>query len=411
MSASETSSGEKPKKKRSAKGKSASGSSSRKVPQDVATKKGRKVVYDSLDVFIYEKDHAQSEGPLNVETAKQYLGWAEETENVKFKNDYLFKDRDGNKVRCHNNVTNRPFDPNLAQQWMHEILAGHWKMNGETIIIDKLALIHNGQHRLIGLVWAEQERKKNPKKYPAWKGPVWMPSIFVVGVEYDDATINTIDTGKPRTMSDVIYRCPFFEDMVSRERKKAAKICEFSVKTLWWRTGAKDRSFSPRASHADSLQFIEQHPTILDCVKFVWEENGGAERKLERWISLGMASGLLYLMMTSATDEGEYNDNPTEESVDFANREKAEQFIVELASGSSLKVLTDYLQQQSEAWREVGPGIVRHVVFGSLIKAWNLYSKGKKLTTKGIQITVEEDDMGVYKVLEHPYCGGVDQAV
>ncbi len=382
-----------------------------KKPNDVQVKDARKIVYDVLDVFIYEKDHEQSEGPLTVALAKQYLGWTEETENIKFKNDYMFKDRNGNKIRCHNNVTNRPFDPKLAEDWMYEILRKKWRMNGETIIIDKKALIHNGQHRLVGLIWAEQERLKNTDKWKRyWKEPCYLVTVMVVGVEHDDQTINTIDTGKKRTMADVIYRSPFFEDLVSRDRKKAAKVCEFCVKTLWWRTGAKERSFTPKLPHSESLEFIENHKNILECVKFIWEENSGKERRIEKYISMGMASALLYMMGACKTDMKYHDEDATEQNVDWSTWDKAQEFFIQFAGGEEFKVLRDYLTQEAARWREVGPAIARNVAFGSIIKSWNLFVEDKKLTKKNIAVKVEEDKMGIFKVLETPSIGGVDLA-
>jgi hypothetical protein len=188
------------------------------------------VIYPELEVMIFRGDN-----PLKVAEAKKILGWQEESENVKFGNDFLLKDLQDKKIRCGRNRKNRPFQASLAKEWMSEVLKLHWKLNGETIIVDRLGELQSGQHRLIGLILAAQESILHPGKWRQyWKGQEpTMDTIIVVGVSEEDETINTIDCGKPRSLADVIYRSPFFSDLNASERSSCARVCSFAVKLIW----------------------------------------------------------------------------------------------------------------------------------------------------------------------------------
>ncbi|WP_230684294.1 hypothetical protein, partial [Streptococcus pneumoniae] len=78
--------------------------------------------------------------------------------------DFLFRDLEGNKIRLKNNNTNRPFRKSLAIRYANEMLRRKWSLNGETIIFDSKDMCQSGQHRLVGLILAEQMRKDDDQK-------------------------------------------------------------------------------------------------------------------------------------------------------------------------------------------------------------------------------------------------------
>ena len=383
-------------------------SSAAKKPRDVQTKEARKVVYNSFDVWVYkDNDPDISDGVMTVEIAKNLLGWQEESENIKFGNDYLFKDIDGNKIRCVNNLTNRPFDDGLARDWMFEILRGKWKLNGETMIIDKMAMIHDGQHRLVGLVWAEQTRLKNREDWTEyWRQECFVETVVVVGVEHDDDTINTINTGKSRTLSDVLYRTEHFKSYTVKERKKIAKACDFAIKLVYRRTGAADYShLNGKLPHSESLEFLDQHPSILDCVKFIWDENGGSEKRITKLISPGMASGLLYMMAAERTERETYTEYLTEDGADMSLMDKAQEYWVALSQGGDdVKGVLSAVEEVRSEYSDY-PKLQRDCIEAIVCKGWLKYSEDKKITkanvaAKVVEIVDDEDDPDSFSTLK-----------
>ena len=183
---------------------------------------GRAVKYPQVETVVCKGDDA-----VTVEFAKKLLGWQseedyinEETEGmdkeakakvkgVEFGKDYLLTDVEGSKVRCLNNLRNRPFSQSWALELAQSILNKQQKFNGESIIIGKTELVLSAQHRLIGLVLANQiwEGKGNLKKKEGdqsdhWKEkwptpPVW-EGVVVFGVDEDEETVHTL------TMSDLV---------------------------------------------------------------------------------------------------------------------------------------------------------------------------------------------------------------
>jgi hypothetical protein len=376
--------------------------------RDALLKSGRKVVYPEFDVYLYlTDDDKSSDGPITVDVAKDILGWAEESENVKFKNEYLFK-LEGKKIRCHNNITNRPFDLKLAQKWALEIIRGKWKLNGETIIIDKKAMIHDGQHRLVGLILAETMRQKNKEFWSdAWKTPCVLESVVIVGVDHDDDTINTINTGSPRTLSDVIYRTEFFDNLSQKDRKKVSRIADYALKGLWKKTGAGAYSLAPHMPHSESLDFISNHPYLLEAVKFIWEEEGG-DRRVTSLLPLGTASYMMYLMAAEATDGEAYREYFHEDVVDFKLKDKAEEFWTLLAGGeTAFSPVKKNLESVQKRFHEF-PRIVRLCCIGIVTKAWQVWSEGKKITARNCKVEPVENEMGIWQMDDQPCFGGID---
>lgn len=240
---------------------------------------------------------------LTLETIDQMLGWREETPEQPFGDDYLFV-FNGTKVRCLNNIRNRPIYWDRVLMLAQEHLHGKWKANGETLIIGRTALILNGQHTLIAAKVAEWERTKGPKA-EHWQrvhpDPITVEKLVAYGVEETDEVINTMDTCKPRSLSDVIYRSPYFKDLRSKDRVTVSKMLDHAITFLWDRTGAKMDAYAPRRTHAEALDFLARHPKLEDAVRHIWNEYRADWDVSTKRVGAGMASGLLYLMAASGT--------------------------------------------------------------------------------------------------------------
>ena len=342
---------------------------------------------------------------LTAKRAKQLMGWIEEKDKVNFGKDFLLVDRQGKKVRCLNNVNNRPIYKSVYLTLMQEILRGRWQLNMENRIIGITGLILNGQHTFIGLILAVQEWEENPDKYPFWKTEPTIDTSIGYGIPEADNIINTMDTCKPRSLADVIYRSAFFSNLNNQQRKAAARATDYAVRLLWHRTDAGIDAFGLRRTHAESLDFIERHPKILECVSHILEEEG-KEKQISRYLSPGYSSALLYLMGCSNSDPTEYTEaeNPSESLLDWKHWEKACDFWVLLAQKADevSAVATELANIIDE---DGGTNLERQAL---VAKAWNLYVEGKPVTVKRIAINYAVDEDGL-KVLDGlPNVGGID---
>jgi hypothetical protein len=355
---------------------------------------------------------------LCVKVAKTLLGWQTEADaseqagtKVKFDSDYLLTDFAGNKVRCLSNVKNRPFYPQLAEDWKLETLRRKWVFNGEPIIIDEIGMNHDGQHRLIGLILANQEweaDKAKPKPEQQWQTywdkPPYMETLVVLGISGADSVVNTINTGKRRTDIDVLYRCEQLEGESEKVRLAMSKIVAYATRLIWERTSQRDFSLAPKRPHSELFEWLERHPSVWKAAKVIYEAAEG--NKLGQLIGLGYAAGLLYLMGVSASDpEGDYTTTNSEKSLNLDLWEKAEEFWVDVAdNGEATEQLRESLLGVPS---EVGGSFGKNLRCGSVIKAWALYSDGKKVQNVSLKLG-EDPETGQVCVAEFPRLGGID---
>lgn len=373
----------------------------------VKPKKGKKQTAAPKRKVTYEKVTAKlciADKSLTADQAKEMLGWEEETEKVKFGEEYLLKDMRGKKVRCHYNVTNRPIYKTVLETLKQEILRQRWQFNGESIIIGRTALDLNGQHRLIALVLAVQEWEDNKEKWENWKSEPAIEVLVVFGVDESDKVVNTMDTCKPRSLADVIYRSAYFAHMPKRERIKVSRMADYAVRILWYRVGAGLNAFAPRRTHAESLAFIESHPKLLQCVSHIYEED--ADGGISKYLSPGYASGMLYLMGSSTTDPEDYRqaNTPREALLDWAMWERASEFWVLLAGGA--KELEAVQLSLASILDDEGGSVAERCALTA--KAWARFAEGKSVAPKHLQLEYNIDDDGIRTLAECPVVGGID---
>ena len=364
-------------------------------------KKG-KVVYKEFDVTLFKK--GTKTGILTSDAAKKLMGW---TENVPKNVEPLLHDQFDKPILCLHNTDNRPFSLGLCTDWKLEILRGKWRLNGETIIIDRTGMVQDGQHRLIGLILAVQEYEKDPELWSVyWKTPPCIEVLVVTGVLEDDDTINSIGVSKPRTRSDVVFRSEMLSDIIVRkDRKSVSSILSYGVKLLWERTAANIGPFRlvPKRSHSGFLDFIARHPRIEECARIIWEMNK-EKRSISNFLPLGMASGMMYLMGATASDQDEYIKVNSEEVVNWDNWDKSQEFWKELARKSKLLQPLGERLLAIDSTGVLGSGEKQ----GMLCKAWDLYLNDLPITEEDIAVMITTDDNDLPILAEHPIMGGLD---
>jgi len=371
----------------------------------------RKVVHSELKGKV---------GWLTADQAKTFLGWKQSDGEKPF-TDFLFKDRNGIPTQCHHVAKQRPFYDGLAKQHMTEILGGHWngdggESNGESMIVGQTGIIIDGQHRMVGLVWAEQEWLKHPDKYPYWQEEPKIHCFINLGVREDMVSINTINTGKPRSLGDAIYSSGLFgfiDGVSSKEKNKLktlAKMTDHAVRLLWQRTGAKKDAFAPKRTHAESLDFIQRHPKLLEAVRHVYEEDG-KDHKLKYYPSPGYAAALLYLMASCKTERE--NDEgtgyvqvpcPTEDLLDWSMWQKACDFWTLLAAGD--KGFDNVRNSISEYVDAEGGSFLQERI-AILIKSWWQFSHDEKITASSIALDLVMNNDGIQVLEQVPLVGEV----
>lgn len=368
----------------------------------------REVIYEKITASLFVGEKA-----LTVDQAKKLLGWQQETENVQFGSDFLGRDIHGKKFRCTNNVKNRPlYMTTIVVPLVQEILCRKWQMNCESVIIGKTGIVLDAQHRLISLVLAGQHFEKSPGKWHEyWQTEPTIEVLIAFGAEESDKVVNTLNTGKPRTLTDVLFRSEHFANIKPNERKRIARITADAVKMLWHRTGADQDAFRPKRTHAESTDFIERHPRLLDCVRHVFEEDG-AESCVGKYMTpLGYAAALCYLMGASATDPAKKDGycgatDPDETMLDMSLWDTAQEFWVLLASGSKeLAAINDAFK---DLYKQGAPSVQEKCAV--LVKGWAAYADREKVTAADVKLTYAVNDEGMRELAESPKVGGIDVA-
>lgn len=342
---------------------------------------------------------------LTAATARKLLGWQNETENLKF-DSFLLRDEYGAKIRCTNNVGNRPYHHANALTYKQDILRKNWQLNGHARIIGKYGSILSGQHVLTALVLASQEWEKNPGKWMEfWNTEPTIDTLLVKGIDETDDVKNTIDTARPSSLSDVLFRSEHFANFKESDRKVLARTCDYAVRLLWNRTGAGCNAFAPKRTHSESVDFIARHYRLLDCVKYIVTENGGSN-SIGQHLSLGYSSALLYLQSCSTTEPDAYYgpEKREEANLDFALLDKACDFWTELAGASNnlqsvTRAVSNLIEEGMGSYQER---------LAIIIKAWTNYVQDKSVTATTVRLSYLEEEG--HKVLDEPdlTVGGID---
>ncbi len=367
------------------------------------------------------------------------------------------------KVWCRNNVTNRPLYLSRVAELQQEILQGRWRFNFEPIIIGKTGLILNGQHQAVALILAEEQRTLSAPNGAAhhWqevKGltdPLTIDKLVCFGAEEDDETVNTMDTCKPRSLADVIYRSSYFKQFKLADRKTVSKMLDYAVRMMWERTGVKSDPFASRKTFSEALDFVLRHNKMLEAVSHIFEEYGIASLSKKVTVNVdgkskeegpskvtvlkykincglmspGYASALLYLMGTSASDglrdtDGALLDyksaepGPNESMLDFSHWDKAIEFWRRVSRIPVDGLETDpEFQAIREAFAKVSTvnppvGIRLHDKIAVLSLAWQEFVAGNQITMDKIipdfGEPVQEGLNWVRNLLDPYSIGGID---
>lgn len=340
---------------------------------------------------------------LKSDDAKAFLDWT-----VVEVGDHDFVDQEGNKIVCLNNRSNRPFRKQVAMFLAQELLNKRWKANGEALCIGRTGLTISCQHRLIGLIFAEQMRQRDMEHWrKLWPTEVVLETWVSVGIDESPETLRTLDNVLTRTFGDVLFADgKFFGKESKSNRVKITRMADYAIRLLWDRTGANKDPYCPRRTHSEALEFLDRHDKVRASVRHIFDEENGSERKISRLgISLGTASGMLYLMGTGKTDYHAYHNMAvkSERKVDFELWSKATDFWTLLAGSEELefRVLRDALLIVSG---ESGTPEQRKAIVS---KAWHQYAGGQKISPQSLDLEYFGDGED-RQLINVPSLGGID---
>lgn len=363
---------------------------------------------------------------LTVAQAKELLGWEieadytarrmqenpklkKESRDATFGEEYTLIDEEGQKVRCWNNAKNRPFDDGHARKLAQDVLNRHWRFNFENIIIGITGLVLSGQHRLIGLVLAEQMRLGKQKGHweaLGWTMPVTIEVSIGFGAPEDADVLQTFDNVKPRTLADVLYTSDIFAGIRERkDRAELSRMLDAAIDLLWKRLGAGKDSFHKYQTHSESQDFLVRHHRLLQCVKHLWEENknrGISHPDLR--LSPGQCAAACYLMGCSASDETKYREAemPQEKLLDWSCWDRAKEFWSDLSGNKKpvgqVRLAIKNLKDETEL---TGRMVEKLMV---VAKAWDTYKNGKAPSQDDCELSTDHDGA----LDEWPGFGGVD---
>lgn len=383
----------------------------------------------------------QFEEPLDAAAMMALLGWEVESESgEKFGEDYVLQDRYGRKVRLKNNPHNRPISMSNVESIVQNVLQGRYELNGETLIIGEYGNVLNGQHTGIAVVLADQDRQRLrdretgkllwEDKWPDDK-PVCVSKIVVYGIKETDSVVNTIDTAKPRSLADVLYRSPYFADLPARNKKtgvdrfNAARSTDSAIKYLWVRTGLYMSNTSKVRTNSEAVAWLEGHggseSKLLSAVRYVLGQNRGKgkegdegfvpEDRIRKELSLGQAAAFLYLMACSNVSEAKVNeyygaDDRTSAPLTFGLERKARAFWEAFGKEDGPLVELTKVFSKMTTEEKTSLGAERRYM---IAKAWHLFKADEEVTAKGIKVQYKKDaGTGVKKLDWEPTFGGID---
>lgn len=368
----------------------------------------REIIYPDVSAELF--DGIKDRDLIDADMAKTMLGWTtEEQAGETFGEDFLLKDREGKKVRQTNNIINRPLYQSNVEALLQEAMEGRWKFNGEPIIITDSGLIANGQHQLTMLVLGQQDVEANQERYATrWPDGLKIPKLVVKGVPESDEVLNTMDTGKPRSLTDVLFRSDKLKHIKPHLRRSLANVLSFAVRVLWERTGAMraTEAYNPKRTTGEMLDFLARHEKLIKAVEHVWAED--EHNALSKYIKAGTAGALMYMMACSQSDPDAYFKTRRETKLKFGLWEQAEKFFTLLRDNADLKPVRDAIDGKKDP--ETGEAnITTQERIALVIMGWRAFLANDTVKAKDLKLVYRPDeDTGEEHLAEFPTLGGID---
>lgn len=224
---------------------------------------------------------------------------------------------------------NRAIKPHLLEQLCADLKAGKWKINGETIKLDKEGVVIDGQHRLLACI------------------KTGISFISSVSKNVDRDTFPTIDCGCSRNSSQVLRM-----EGVKYPKTVAAiinTIDQIRTKTILSRSNVMTNS--------ESLEFHRAHAEMLDKVIMTVYPLANKNRHM----TPRMAGAALYVLVT---DYGYSWDVATDFILGCLSSETHPNTIVN--------------KFRNELYQRAHTKLSEGIKFCNLVLVWNAVQTGKR---------------------------------
>jgi hypothetical protein len=170
--------------------------------------------------------------------------------------EYVSVDAEQAEEWLQSNANNRGQRKVKIAEFKSDMLAGNWRNIGDPVRFDTGGRLVDGQHRLIALVRANEEREAECLKTGEKYQPIAVPLLVIRGVAPEDQIV--MDTGTRRTAADQLR-------IVGRHNyillSAAAKWMIF-----WERQALYADNTKKFATHTEIVQFVEEHSDFEEIV-------------------------------------------------------------------------------------------------------------------------------------------------
>ena len=375
-------------------------------PKTTKPTQTEETIYPEVSVQICKGDSA-----ITVQQAKDLLGWEEETQAIKFGEDYLFVDENKRKIRCFNNTKNRPLNEEWCRTLAQDILNRKWKFNCETIIIGNRGQIISGQHRLIALVLANQLWLKSDNDHhwrQTWDVEPSFESLVAFGAEESEEFTQTIDNVRTRTLADTLYTSDLFKTWKPRDKKVVVRVADQSVRLAWDRTGMANSRYASRITNTEACEFLHRHLRLLDAVKHVYTED--IKGSIQKCLTLGNAAAMMFLMAASEDDREAYESNtpPDESTLELKRWDDAKRYWIGFSIGRAFEELKRMLLMTNDE----GDRISIDERLALVTYSWEMFLTKKPFGMDALSSSMQYEGESVSrKLTEIPSLGGIDVPV
>lgn len=369
---------------------------------------------------------------LTIKDAEKMLGIREAKDGEK---GIAVNTKDGKiKVVMEKNVTNRPFSIGLSKQYADQMLKGEWAGQwnnlsrtpaGESWILDWDGHIVSCAHRCFALFLAEHERQRLAAagcderiEELGCKKPITIKALVVRGV--DPATADFADTGKNRSLGDVLFRRHEYDgkDLNESQIKRLSRELAVAVRLVWLRTNGEQVARGSKLHHPEALAFLEKHPRLHDAVLHIFHEEGGSGvdgKKISDYISIGYAAGMMYLAGYMHSDAAKVHNGEIDMSRKPATTwDQAEDFWTRFANqdfsggkkGEVVKSIHTILSKNAKAVEKHSRDALCTLITRAYL-VWSGEEKDKWQTIRALSSKLTTKD-GDKEVLQLERFGGID---
>lgn len=247
------------------------------------------------------------------------------------------------------NTRNRNVKQALVNRFALSMARGEWDLNGEAIKVADTGLVLDGQHRLHACV----------------KSGAPFTSLVITGLP--EATQYTMDTGKSRTLADM---------MKLQGEKDYVRLSALTTAVLRARKWGIRVAIAPGATSyvltiKEQLDFLEDNPWLRDLC-------AASTDYLRLGITARVAGLMLHVLGEIDREDAEFFFERLKDGADLEN-------------GSPILALREWLRnnrtEKNSGSKQVVRGMDAQVYMTAvIIKAWNAYRAGRQIKVLAYRI-------------------------